>query len=102
MANKIIKKIGKGAFSVTVPNIKEGLLILDFNPLIKYFNLSGNFDLIHWQARPRKYREWGVYNSQSDNYLSLSKIDFEGKFTTLQIPDERAVTLPTAVLYIQK
>lgn len=102
MSNKIIKKIGKGAFSVTVPNVKGGLLILDFNPLIKYFNLSGNFDLIHWQARPRKYREWGIYNSLSDEYLSLAKIDLDGKFTTLQIPDEKAVTLPTAVLYIQK
>ena len=102
MADKIIKKIGKGAFSVTVPNIKGGLLILDFNPLIKYFNLSGNFDLIHWQARPRKYREWGIYNSRSDTYLSLPKIEFEGKLISLQIPDEKAVTLPSAVLLFQR
>lgn len=102
MPDKIIKKIGKGAFNITVPNIKGGLLILDFNPLIKYFNLQGNFDLIHWQARPRYYREWGVYNSATDTYLSLPNLEIEGKLISLQIPDNKAVTLPSAVLWKQK
>lgn len=98
---KHIKKLAKGRFNVSTLNIANSQLILDFNPIIQKFNLTGNFSLIHWQARPRGYREWGIYNSQTDSYESLSGFQMEAVFKSLQIPDSEAVSIPSAVLYVQ-
>lgn len=34
------------------------LLVLDFNPIIETFDLSGHYCLVHFQARPKPLRTW--------------------------------------------
>lgn len=80
---------------------KDSELILDFNPIIDYFNLTGVFSLIHWQAKPVNYRQWGIYQGNTDNYKSVKAFQFKGKLTSLQIPDSEIQTLPSAVLLLQ-
>lgn len=101
--SKQIVKLEQGRFRITTLNIPRSQLFLDFNPIIKFFNLTGDFDLIHWQARPYKYRQWGIYSSRTDSYQSLPEFQMEtASFKSLQIPDEQATTLPSAVIYIFK
>lgn len=99
--NKEIKKLAPGRFRITTIGVPNSQLFLDFTPLIKKFNLRGNFSLIHWQAKPKHYREWGIYNSETDSYSSLAGFNMEGVFTSLQIPDKEAIAIPSAVLLIQ-
>lgn len=101
MTNKIITKIKFAKFKVVTPNVENGELILDFNPLIEKFKLSGSFQLFHWQARPTHYREWGVYKSREDSYQSISGFVIQGVFKSLQIPDSEIDSIPSAVLLLR-
>ena len=96
---KIIHQIGTAKFKVTTPNVPSSDLELDFNPLIKQFKLAGNYLLIHWQARPKGYREWGIYSSKDDSYRSVAKLTINLAITeSLQLDDKTARTIPSAVL----
>ena len=97
---KVIQKLGVAKFQVTTPEISDGQLTLDFNPVIEEYNLQGKFALIHWQARPKGYREWGIYEAQTDTYRS--SFDFPpayGKMKMLMLDDKTASTIPSAVIY---
>ena len=98
---KTIQKLSKAKFKVITDNIPNSELELDFNPIIDEFKLKGNYLLIHWQAKPKGYRRWGVYSSKGDRYYSLASIDMErwrGK--SLQLDDLTASTVPSAVLLV--
>ena len=97
---KIIQKLGEARFKVSTPSVPSSDLELDFNPIIKQFKLSGNYLLIHWQARPKGYREWGIYSSKDDSYHSVAKLSINIAITeSLQLDDKTAKTIPSAVLY---
>ncbi|MEM6612300.1 MAG: hypothetical protein AAF652_08605 [Cyanobacteria bacterium P01_C01_bin.72] len=97
---KLIQKIGKAKFKVSTPGVTGGDLELDFNPVIEQFNLKGNFCLIHWQARPKGHREWGVYSSKDDSYQSQEKLKLNITVAeSLQLDDTQAKTIPSAVFY---
>lgn len=97
---KLISKLSKAKFKVSTPGVSGGDLELDFNPIIDEFKLEGDFCLIHWQARPKGDREWGIYSSKNDSYQSQLEIKFNGAvMKTLQLDDTQAKTIPSAVLY---
>ncbi len=99
---KTITKLARAKFRVVTDNVANSELILDFDPIIKQFNLSGNYLLIHWQAKPRGHRQWGVYFSGTDNYSSLKAIDFNHAVgTTLQLDDAKTETVPSAVIVVK-
>lgn len=97
---KSIERIAPAKFKVTTPNVENSELMLDFQPIIDKFKLVGDFKLIHWQARPKGYREFGIYSSVDDSYRStdnLSKAGY-GSVQFLQLDDATANTLPSAVI----
>jgi hypothetical protein len=97
---KSIERIAQGKFKVTTPDVENGELLLDFNPIILKFNLSGRFKLIHWQAKPKGHREFGIYNFESDSYRSLVSLESigYGGIQLLQLDDATANTIPSAVI----
>ena len=98
---KTIEKLQEAKFKVSTDNVTNSNLELDFNPIINEFKLKGDYLLIHWQAKPKGYRRWGIYSSQSDRYFSVASIDLErwtGK--TLQLDDATTLTVPKAVLLV--
>ena len=101
MGNKIITRFAPARFRVVTPELRSFQLILNFNPIIERFKLQGNFQLIHWQARPLGYREWGIYNSLDDSYTSINSFQITGNFKSLQIPDSEARSIPSAVILKQ-
>ena len=99
---KTIQKIGKAKFKVSTDNIPNSELELNFNPIIDEFNLTVDYLLIHWQARPKGYRQWGVYASLTDSYHSVAGINSERwSGQTLQLDDATAKTVPSAVLLVR-
>lgn len=96
---KTVQRISKAKFKISTPNVPNSELLLDFNPVIDEFKLVGNFYLIHWQARPKGYREWGIYSSRDDTYTSteLPNQKAMGSCRLLML-DDPANTIPSAVI----
>ena len=95
---KQIFKLAPAKFEVITQETGTKLL-LDFNPVIKQFKLAGNYFLIHWQARPKGYREWGVYNSVNDTYTSMFQLPKAfGSMEYLMLDDKSANSIPSAVI----
>ena len=103
---KIINKIATAKFRISTPDVSSSELELDFNPIIEQFSLpitSKNYQLIHWQGRPKGVREWGIYDAASDTYRcgvweNTTKFAYGG-VKLLMLDDKTAVTLPSAVIY---
>ncbi|NJO99182.1 MAG: hypothetical protein HC775_16760 [Hyellaceae cyanobacterium CSU_1_1] len=99
---KIINKQDRGKFAIATESVPESEINLDFNPLINQFELTGDYYLIHWQARAKGYRQWGIYRTCDDSYHSRLKIPMAyGGWSTLQLEDATATTLPSAVLFFK-
>lgn len=99
-APNIQKSLGKNGEIITGSEIK-----LNFHPLIKQFNLVGNYVLIHWQAKPKGLRRFGVYCS-TDSYRAVdyNKLVFDdlpfSRMNAIQVDENYIRTVPTAVLHI--
>ena len=99
---KTITKIDTAKFKISTVGIENSELTLDFARIIDQFQLEGNYYLIHWQARPKGYREWGIYDSRTDTYTSTEEIQISyGGWSTLQLDDKTATTIPSAVIYFK-
>lgn len=97
---KTITKLSKAKFKITTDNVPNSAIELDFNPIIDTFKLKGSYSLLHWQAKPKGHRQWGVYSSLTDSYVSVADVDLNfGKIKTLQLNDATAATVPSAVLH---
>lgn len=86
---KLIQPIGLAKFKVITPEVSGSELDLDFNPIIKEFNLKGLFcALIYSSARPKGHRQWGIYTSIDDTYRTMArlKINF-AEVQSLQLDD---------------
>ena len=85
--------------SGTVP---DSTITLDFNPLIKEviakYGLLKNYCFMHWQAKPKGLRRFGVYDSATQNYLAGSGLTTELPSYSIQIDEKIHSTLPTAVM----
>ncbi|MGL5874017.1 MAG: hypothetical protein ACRC2R_16885 [Xenococcaceae cyanobacterium] len=101
---RITKLKGKGKFHLSWDEKPREYLLLDFSPLIYVFNLEGKYCLIHWQARPKGLRTWGIYDSVTNNYYpkTIGKILVpQVNLELLQIDENNYATVPTAVLYLK-
>lgn len=79
-------------------------LKLNFDVLIEEFNLTGQFTLVHWQARPKNLRRWGIYCATSDHYHSCEyerlRFTESAALQALQVDESVIKTVPTSVLYL--
>jgi hypothetical protein len=101
---KILTKTGDTTTKISFDN-QDDILLLDFQPIISHYNLSGNFCLLHWQARPKGLRGFGVYDSSSLSYYDVNhnKLDIlANNCRTLQIDENVHKTNPVAVLLYEK
>lgn len=96
---KNITKVSQAKFKISTVDVTGSELLLDFNPIIDEFKLVGDFYLIHWQARPKGHRQWGIYNSSNDTYTSmLEPPKSYGSMQYLMLDDATAKTIPSAVI----
>jgi hypothetical protein len=99
-----IDRLAIGAFRCEWKEVQDSTLKLRFDVIINHFELTGQFCLMHWQAKPKYLRRWGIYDSVSDRYHSVEydKIRFsEGiQMETLQLDESLVSSVPTAVIYL--
>lgn len=96
---KIVKD-DYGCFTVKHEDIDLNLP-LDFRPLINWYSLNGHFCILHYQARPKPGRQYGIYDSYTDQYYSppVSRLQILATKTRLLQIDERSNnTQPTAAM----
>lgn len=96
-----ITKISRGIFHSVWHSIPNSELVLNFNPLIKEHNLNGQYVLLHWQARPKNLRTWGVYDSTTDMYYSIGSDDitpFIAEVDIIDVSEKIVKSVPTAVI----
>lgn len=79
--------------------IENSEIILDFNPVIKQANLTANFAICHYQARPKGLRKWGVF--YKGKYFSVDKIDSLVPYESIWL-DENSVTLPPNAVIVHR
>ncbi len=110
---QVITRIARAQFMVQNPGTPANIfpqaetapLQLNFQPLLDAAeeNFSGSpMVMIHFQARPKGLRRWGLYDSESDTYHSFDSdgdVDTESyDWTLLSIPDsENPDVIPTCV-----
>lgn len=103
--NQIINRTSKQNFDVFWDGVRDSFLHLNFTPVIQQFNLTGNFALLHWQAKPKYYRRWGLYYAPHDYYYSFNYnellIECSLDLQTLQINEAKWKAIPTAVVLLQ-
>jgi hypothetical protein len=99
-----IEKLAHATFRCSWEKVKNSTLKLNFDVLIAHYGLTGSFCLLHWQARPKGLRQWGVYCSSTDSYYSVkyNRMAFEAgqQMEALQIDETVEHTVPTAVLHL--
>jgi hypothetical protein len=100
---RISKMNGLYAATVTFPESPDISLDLDFEPIIKTFNLEKfqKFVLCHWQARPKGIRGFGFYDWTKKQYFcvdwdNVAAHKVQTKF--LQVDENLIKTAPTAVI----
>jgi len=89
-----------GKVKLTYQTMPDFLLEMDFNPLIDRFRLRNQFCILHWQAKPKGERRWGVYDGGMDDYTSLKYDELQLQVVPqlLQVDENVIKTVPTAVL----
>ncbi|WP_055074414.1 hypothetical protein [Pseudanabaena sp. 'Roaring Creek'] len=101
MQVQTIEKIAPSIF-VSSWNCQESALRLDFKFLVDYFKLTGDFCLLHWQARPRGLRRWGLYCGNQDKYFGVDydRLIFAENLNieALQVDEKIYKTVPSAVM----
>ena len=98
-----IIKIRTGRFLVEWTQRPQEKLTVDFLPLIKTFKLEPPFCLLHWQAKPKGLRRWGIYDGATDVYVGCDwdSIHLLCKPKVIEISENVHRTVPTAVLLFQ-
>lgn len=100
---QVISKISARKFAMHWLGHLNSNLVVDFTPVINQNNLVGSYVLIHWQAKPKNLRTWGLYDSRTDSYHSFKKGDIffpESRIEIVDIDEKFVNTVPTALIMI--
>ena len=99
-----IFKLGDNRFRLAWNGVQDEELNLDFNPIINAYKLTGKYILLHWQAKPKNLRTWGIYDSETKTYCSVGSDEIvlpACQAKILDVPERVIKTVPTAVIMFQ-
>lgn len=99
-----VTRLANNKFQSVWHGVPDSQLVLNFNPIIDTYNLTGVYVLLHWQAKPKNLRTWGIYDSQSKMYYSVGSDELvfpPTKVRVLDVPETIIKTVPTAVLMFE-
>jgi hypothetical protein len=101
---QVVEKQSHTQFVVYWEEQPEVKLTLSFDDIIRMHKLSGQYCLIHWQAKPFGLRRFGVYDSLG-RYTPLDwnqLIPYSGETEILQVDETLSKRIPVAVMCIKK
>ena len=94
-----IEKIGTAKFRLQWGELDPAILDLDFAPFLGDTRLNGiNFTLLHYQAKPKGLRTFGMYCRKQDSYFCVydeTSIVFQILPELIIIPEN---TIPNAAV----
>ncbi|MFP4298678.1 MAG: hypothetical protein ACLFT0_12560 [Spirulinaceae cyanobacterium] len=74
---------------------------MDFTPFLRLPN-ADRFVILHFQGKPKYYRQWGIYSVKLDEYFSRGwqQIKFDKGLTThaYSLDETKYKTLPSSVM----
>lgn len=91
--------------SLTYLSMPDFVLEMDFNPFIDLLAIRNTrFCMLHYQAKPFGERRWGIYDSSTDNYVSLEsrEVNIHTLPRLLQVDETLVKSVPTAILYFPR
>ena len=96
MRTQTIRKISDFRVVLTYSELPKFKLVMDFKPLWELVTPDGPCCLVHWQAKPRGERRWGIFDGQI--YRSYEGYSSELPVEGVQVDENQVLTVPTAVL----
>jgi len=96
MLTQTIRKIGDKRVILTYSELPKFRLVMDFGPLWAAVDPTGPCCLVHWQAKPRGERRWGIFDGET--YRSFESYRSELPGEGLQLDENEIRTVPTAVI----
>lgn len=101
---QLIEKVQPGKFKVWWEEDPEAApLTVDFS-VFRPWCREGPAVLLHWQARPKGLRRWGLFDCVADQYFGCdwNKLQFPRmvQLVPLQLDERLIQSVPTAVLWI--
>lgn len=94
---QIVKKTAiPNKFTLHWQDVPNSQLIIDFNPLIQIFRLTGHYVLLHYQARPVGLRRFGAL--YQGDYFPLDDLEAKTASRTLYLPESLGALPPNAVI----
>jgi hypothetical protein len=96
MLKQKIRKLSDTRFQIIYRELPKFKLFVDFRPLIESLGLTEDFCLVHWQARPRGERRWGIFDGKG--YRGFESYRSELPCEGMQLDERLQTTVPTAVL----
>lgn len=99
-----ITPLGNNRYFVRWHGVINSELTLDFNPLIIAHKLTGKYVLLHWQAKPKNLRTWGVYDSTTQTYRSVCSDEIPAvicEMSIVDVPETIIKTVPTAAVMLR-
>lgn len=97
-----IRKYDRFKFSLSYQSIPDFILRLNFEPIVDEFNLTGDFTLLHWQAKPKQLRRWGAFCQLkgTTQYHAFDHFIANGlEHRGFQLDETDTLFVPTAVVY---
>lgn len=99
-----ITRINETKFISVWHGVPDSNLVLNFEPVIKAYGLTGTYCLLHWQAKPRNLRTWGIYCSDSKQYFSVGSDDLVFPMCQpklVDVPESIVRSVPTAMILLE-
>lgn len=95
-----ITKISDTSFSMVWDEVPNEKLTINFKNVIEQHNLKGKYCLLHWQAKPKGYRKWGIYSSLLQEYYSIkaNEVRFNTVGRLIEVDENNYSEVPTAVV----
>lgn len=96
-----ITKITDTSFSMVWDEVPTEKLVIDFKDIIEQHRLTGNYCLLHWQAKPKGLRKWGVYDSAAKSYHSMQANNLLMAVVPrlIEVDENIYKTVPSSTLY---
>jgi hypothetical protein len=104
MTKQIIRKASANVFLIFWINqlgemLPDSLITLDFNPVIKEAKLIKDFAICHYQARPKGFRQWGIFFGEE--YFSVKSINSKVAYESIWL-DEGAIAFPPNAVIVHR
>jgi hypothetical protein len=99
----IVQKVAPRQFKLIYAHLPDFELNMNFSPIIEQFKLAGKYCLLHWQAKPKGLRRWGIYDGATDEYSTADwdKLELNPpQVIPLQVDENIISSVPTAVLLL--